>query len=466
MSSSIAALTRPTIVPKPHQIQTVGFMLEHKRAFNLSACGSGKTLPSVQSLQLLFGHGAVKRILVVAPLSVIRATWVDHLERFAEGTPVMLLDVARKRKKQGQELQLFNGIAIINPDGLASMFHELKAWCPKLVVIDELAGYYRNCRTNRWKAMAALLHLCQSACWAFTGTPITKNILDSYAQILLVNPSQLPQRRSGGPISFIAYRDMLCNQPYPGVWVPKKDALERVYGFMQPAIRFTRQQVMGDIKEPIRLRKDVGLSPEQQKMLKEMVDHGKAAYGDQVIKGAEAQALMTKLLQITLGTVYDAKGGEVELPYSPRLQALLDLYEEVECTPVIVTAPFISTINRLGRDLTAKGHKVAVIIGEVTPKARLEIVERFQRGELDFLLCMAKTLAHGVTLTKSSTICWFGPIYDLELYAQLNDRIFRYGQEAQPLVVEFCSTPAEARVYTSLRGKEQLAGKFLDLFGD
>lgn len=462
---SIAALTRKQIVPKPHQLATVEFKLSNKRAYNLSACGSGKTLPSVLALAILFHHAAARRILVVAPLSVIRATWLEHMEQFAEGVPLMLLDVARKRKKQGQELQTFDGVAIINPDGLASMFHELVAWRPGLVVIDELSGYYRNCRTNRWKAMNLLIHQTAAAVWAFTGTPITRNILDSYAQCLLVNPRRLPQRRSGGPISFKAYRDMLCTQPYPNVWVPKPDALEQVYSFMQPAIRFTREQVMSDIKEPIRLRKDVGLSEEQQRLLAEMVNNGKATYGNQIIKGAEAQALITKYLQITLGTVYSSSGAEVEVPYGPRLQALEDLYEEVEYSPVIVAVPFIHTIHRLHRDLTAKKYKVEFIIGAVSQNQRHEIVQRFQNGEIDFLLCVPKTLAHGVTLTRSSTICWFGPVYDLELYAQLNERIFRYGQEGQPLIVEFSSTATENRVYASLRGKEQLAGKFLDLFG-
>ena len=104
-------------------------------------------------------------------------------------------------------------------------------------------------------------------------------------------------------------------------------------------------------------------------------------------------------------------------------------------------------------------------MGETPPAAREEIVQRFQKGELDYLLCHPKTLAHGVTLTASHTICWFGPLYDLELYAQLNDRIFRFGQEGQPLIVELCSVESEAKVYTSLRNKEQLAMKFLDLFG-
>lgn len=466
MGSSIAALTRPKIEPKPHQWETMGFELSHLVAYNLSGCGTGKTLPSVMAIRTLITQASVQRVLVVAPLSVIRATWVDHLEQFAPDVPLLVMDQSHRRKKQLQELPNFRGLVLINPDGVPNLVHELRAWQPQLVVIDELSGYYRNCLTNRWKAMNLLLNVWgRPARWAFTGTPITKNIMDCYAQCLLINPGMLPKRRDGSPVSFITLRDMLCLQPYPSVWVPKKDALERAFSFMQPAIRFTRQQVMKDVKEPIRLRKDIGLTTEQKQLLDEMIAKGKAQYAGQVIKGTEARALVTKLVQIVTGSVYAADGSVIEVPYGPRLQAVLDLFEEVECTPVIVTAPFIHTIHRLERDLAAKGHQVAVIIGDTAPNARLEIIERFQRGEIDFLLCHPKTLAHGVTLTRSHTICWFGPYYDLEFYAQLNDRIVRYGQEGQPLLVELCATPTEVKVYASLRNKEQLSGKFLELFG-
>lgn len=453
------------IVPRDHQWESLEFLLANRRLFNLSACGSGKTLPAVMAIQALYAGDAVRRFLAIAPLSVIRATWVDHMERFAPDVPVTLLDVASKRRKTAKDLEGFEGVVLVNPDGMKTIFHELKDWKPELIVIDELAGYYRNTRTDRWKSLAALDALCKPAMWGFTGTPVTNDLMDAYAQIMLVNPGMLPRTSNGRPISFLAFRDMLCVQPYPSVWVPKKDALDRVYKMMQPAVRFTREQVMSDLKEPIRLRKDIPLTPEQKKLHAAMVAQGKAQYGDQTIKGTEAQALATKLTQIATGSVYDSKGEPLHIPIGPRIEALFDLRREVENTPLIVAVPFVHVARRLEEEIAGRGYAVEVIIGEVKPGERGDIVERFQAGKVDFLLCHPKTLAHGVTLTRSHTIVWFGPLYDLELYAQLNDRIFRYGQKEQPLIVEFCSTPGEARIYSALRNKERLAGNFLALFG-
>lgn len=455
----------PEITPLPHQWHTLGFQLENKICYNLSACGSGKTLPAVLAIAALFESGAEGRILVIAPLSVITSTWRDHLAQFSPSIPIMCMDVSVRRKKQCKELADFKGIVLVNPDGVQSVWHELCYWKPGLLVIDELAGYYRNVRTNRWKACASLIYKCQPARWAFTGTPITKNLMDSYAQILLVNPAMMPRsQRTGKVITYVQFRDMLMTNPAPHIWVPKADALARVHALMQPAIRFGRE-VMGNIKTPIRIRKEIALTAEQKALLQALINDGKAKYGSSHINAKEAMTLATKAAQIALGEVYDSKGNTVNVPSGPRVQALLDVFEEVEGTPVIVSVPYIPAMLALAETLRLKGWRVAVIYGDTKQADRADQIRRFQGGEYDFLLCHPKTLAHGVTLTRSSTVVWYGPTYDLELVSQLNDRIFRYGQTGQPLIVEFSGTAIENRIYATTHGKETLSGKFIDLFG-
>lgn len=463
--ASIAALLAPKITPMQHQWDTVGFWLSHKNSYNLSSCGSGKTLPTVLAIKALYESGTEQRILVIAPLSVIASTWQDHLEQFAPDIPVMRLDVNSSRKKRVQNIGQFKGIVLINPDGVQSVFHELCFWNPGLCVIDELAGYYRNCKTNRWKAMAALKWKTRCAIWSCTGTPITKNLMDAYAQCLLVNPDKMPKMRNGKTMTYVAFRDMLMTNPAPHIWVPKANAIEIVHSIMQPAIRFSRADVMSSIKTPILIRKDIALSPEQKKLMDEMIADGKAKYGTSIIRAKEVMTLITKACQIALGEVYDSKGNSVSIPSGPRFRALMDVYDEVEQTPLVVAVPYIHSMKALADELRLQGHRVALVYGEVPQKQRGDIIRSFQAGELDFLLCHPKTMAHGVTLTKSSTVVWYGPLYDLELYAQLCDRIFRFGQEGQPLIVEFSSTPIEKRIYASLRGKEQLSGSYLELFG-
>lgn len=462
--NSIARLIAEPITPLPHQWTSMEFLLSNTRAYNLSSCGSGKTLPAVMALLELWKAKLETRMIVIAPVSVIPSTWVDHLEQFAPEIPVMMLNNSGTRKRIARDILNFKGIVLINPDGLKSLIHELVTWNPGLIVIDELSGYYRNCKTDRWKAASYLVYRSDPAIWAFTGTPITKNLMDAYAQCLLVNPKMFPPTRSGRTLKYVEFRDMLMKNPVAHVWLPKEGAIDRVHQIMQPAIRYTREDVMQDIKTPIVIRKQIPLSPEQKALLNEFVTKGKAQFGGAHINAKEARTLITKVLQVCMGEVYAASGETVSVPAGPRFQALLDIYDEVEQTPLIVAVPFIHCMQALADQLRLRGHRVAVIYGKIKAKERGEIIKAFQAGQYDFLLAIPKTLAHGVTLTKSSTIVWYGPLYDLELYAQLCDRIFRYGQKGQPLIVEFEGTPIERKVYASLKGKQQLSGTFMSLF--
>lgn len=464
--TSLAQLLREPLVPMPHQWETFEFLLSNKRAYNLSSCGSGKTLGSVLALRELYLAGLETRIVVIAPHSVIPSTWVEHMEQHAPEVPVMMLNKSTNRKKIVRDILTFKGVVLINPDGLQSLIHELVAWSPGLLIIDELSGYYRNCKTNRWKAASYLVYRAKPAIWAFTGTPITKNLMDAYAQCLLVNPQMFPMTRSGKPMRYVEFRDMLMTNPVAHVWLPKTGAIDRVHQIMQPAIRFTREQVMADIKTPIIIRKQIPLSPEQKTLMADLQAKGKAQFGGAHIGAKEARTFITKALQICMGDVYAASGEAVPVPAGPRFQALMDLFEEVEFTPLIVAVNYIHCLLSLAEQIRAQGYRVAVIYGKTPPKERGEIIKAFQAGEYDFLLAHPQPLAHGVTLTRSSTVVWYGPIYDLELYAQLCDRIFRYGQKGQPLIVEFESTAVERKVYASLKGKQQLSGTFNELFNE
>ena len=225
--STVAALLRPQITPMPHQLQTFEFLLSNFRCYNLSSCGSGKTLGAVLAIKALYEHKCREKILVIAPGSVIVSTWVDHLEQFAPDIPVMMLDNNATRKRKVRDILSFKGVVLINPDGLKTVIHELVAWHCGLVVIDELAGYYRNYRSDRWKAAAFLIYKAQPGVWAFTGTPVTKNLMDAYAQCLLVNPDMLPKVKVG-TMKYIQFRAMLMYNPKAHIWLAKDGAMDRV----------------------------------------------------------------------------------------------------------------------------------------------------------------------------------------------------------------------------------------------
>ena len=59
-----------------------------------------------------------------------------------------------------------------------------------------------------------------------------------------------------------------------------------------------------------------------------------------------------------------------------------------------------------------------------------ETIAAWNRGEIPLLLVHPAGAGHGLNLQDGGhIIVWFGPIYDLELWEQTRDRLYRQGQQ-------------------------------------
>jgi hypothetical protein len=76
-----------------------------------------------------------------------------------------------------------------------------------------------------------------------------------------------------------------------------------------------------------------------------------------------------------------------------------------------------------------------------------------------------KTVAHGLTLTKGTSIMWPGPTYDLGWWIQANARQARIGQILKTEVVTLIAPDTlEQKVYDMCMGKDSRMSNLLDLF--
>jgi SNF2 family DNA or RNA helicase len=78
-----------------------------------------------------------------------------------------------------------------------------------------------------------------------------------------------------------------------------------------------------------------------------------------------------------------------------------------------------------------------------------------------------KTVAHGLTLTRGTSIIWPGPTYDLTWFKQLNGRQARIGQkEKTEIIVMLAKGTLEEDIYNNiLMAKAGRMTNLLDLFG-
>ena len=65
--------------PMAHQVETASFLTLNRRAFVFSEPGTGKTLSALWAADYLMQRGEVRRCLILCPLSIMQAAWMQDL---------------------------------------------------------------------------------------------------------------------------------------------------------------------------------------------------------------------------------------------------------------------------------------------------------------------------------------------------------------------------------------------------
>ena len=175
------------------------------------------------------------------------------------------------------------------------------------------------------------------------------------------------------------------------------------------------------------------------------------------LKGAEIDAvnaavLSNKLLQMSNGAIY-ADDGKIVKIHDAKLDALEDLSESANGKPVLVAYWFKHDLQRIkDRFPTAREIKTA------------EDIRSWNKGEIAMGLIHPSSAGHGLNLQQGgSTIIWFGLTWSLELYQQLNARLYRQGQK-ETVVIHHILTRGtiDERVLRAVGEKDKTQSALID----
>ena len=439
--------------PFTHQRKCVEFQVLHRKSFNLSDPGTGKTAASLWAAEYLRQKGKIRRILIGCPLSVV-SVWEEECFNILPHRSFCRLLGSKDRRLD--LLSKGSDICVINHDGIGTILEAIKAAKFDLVIADE-ASAYRNAQTRRYKQFRELAKQTPWL-WLLTGTPVTRAPTDGYALIKLINPTSFP----GG---FTLFKELTMQKVSTFKWVPREGSREFVYKHMQPAIRFKKEDCL-DLPALTYVNRTCDLTEQQDKAFKLMKQKLIMEKEDgEKISAANAAVKLLKLVQICCGVVKDNEGEYHNLDCAKRMTALEETVEEAG-GKVIIFVPFIGVMEMVCKFLSAQGWSVGLVNGSVNERARTKIFDEFQRGELECLVAHPKTAAHGLNLTASNTVIWYGPTWSSELYQQANARINRQGQKNKMTIYHIISTALEAGIYRALWGQVQMSTTLLGLYED
>lgn len=446
--------------PFDAQKQTAGLLTMNKRAYVLNSMGTGKTSAALWAWDYLYGAGLAKKLLVVSPLSTLKFTWLREVFNTLPHRKAVVVHHASRAKRIERLNDPDADVYIMNHDGAKLLHNEImqlvKAGVIDCITIDELA-VYRNAKSERTKSMKIICENIEWA-WGMTGSPMPRSPVDVWAQCQIITPNTVPK-------FFSHFREKVMVKINQFKYAPKPNAVEIAYSVMQPAVRFTMDDVQ-ELPELVTQTRDIAMGPIQAKVYKALTGACFAAVGANEITAANAGAVMMKLLQVATGWVYDKDRNTVELDAKRRVEALVETIDEAE-QKVLVFVPFIHALDGISAALTKEGIEHAIVSGQTPINERSNIFNTFQNTDkYKVLLAHPQCLAHGITLTTANTIVWFAPVTSLEIYEQANARIRRVGQKHKQLVLHLQSTPVERKIYKLLQNNQQVQDAFLAMFAD
>jgi len=438
--------------PFDHQKVTAAFLTLHRKAFCFSEMGTGKTGSVIWAADYLMNIGAIKRVLVVCPLSIMQPAWQNDIFKFALHRTCAIAHSSTQEKR----IKAVNSNAdfvICNFDGLEIIMDEVIGKFD-LIVVDE-ASAYKNPQTKRWKTLNKIV-TPSSWLWMLTGTPAAQSPVDAYGLARLINPNGVPK--------FIgAFKEMVMYKVSQFRYIPRPRSEDIIHKALQPAIRFTKEECL-DLPEVTTVFRETPLTPQQKKYYELLRKQMTMEADGQAITAVNAAVMLNKLLQVAAGAVYSDSGETIAFDCADRMKALKEVIEEAS-NKVLVFAPFKHVIQQISEELTNSGITNEVINGEVTATKRAAIFAKFQdTSEPKVLVIQPQAAAHGVTLHAANVVVWWAPITSIETYLQANARVHRAGQRNPVTVVHLQGSSVETKIYKMLNEKIDVHSRVIELY--
>ena len=441
-----------------HQAVTAKFIAENPRVMVTSDPGTGKTRAVIEGFLNTPGHG---RMLVVAPLSILKPSWVDDILRFF---PDLTCCIAHGKTK----FDAFDSeasIIITNHDAVKWISNKETLITNSVkpfthLVVDESTAF-KNRTSQRSKAIAYISRLFSHRI-LMTGTPNPNTVLDLWHQARICDNGE----RLG--TQFFRFRAQMCDPQQQGVdpraikWVDKPGAQALVVDMLRDiTIRYAFEDCL-DIPKNVVNYIYTELPPTRMAQYKAFEKEAVLLISGKTINAVHAGALATKLLQLMSGAVYDNSGQVVKI-HEDRYKLVMDLVEARE--HCVIAFNWQHQKNALIKWATKYNFSYGLIDGSIPAKKRTSYINQFQAGHLRILFCHPQSASHGLTLTKGTTTIWCSPTYNAEFFTQFNRRIYRAGQTKKTETICIATRGTkEIDVYQKLNGKLTAMNLVMDLF--
>lgn len=409
------------------------------------ATGGGKSLLAVETV-LRSGHHKTGAVLIIAPKSTFKKTWVATFERQGGPTPRQVNSTKHGKLADADLRANVPGVYLIN--------HELftrRDWdgvTPEICVLDEChkisardgkgGGKLRSFKAKRRIAMSA--------------TPYRNKFENTWTILRWL----YPERNESGDIadrSFWRWASAYCtveNDFFAGKVVRGEKtpgliaSLIPCYIYHAKRARCCEYHPEGFLgtQEPEQIVRTVELTPKMRKAYKQLEQDYIAWLGENPLVVELPIVMRGRLRQMALGELMLDEEGRVTYPLdgdSPKYDDLRDILDnEVPDEQVLVVTHSREFALVVAERLRRDGYSVAEWNGSISQKERDIQGELFESGEKRIMLATIASLGTGTDFLQrvTSTIIWLSRTDDPTDNEQTEGRLDRMGSLGRVTSIE------------------------------
>ena len=433
--------------------------LTSRGAALLMEMGTGKSLTAIAITGALSQAGRIRRVLIVAPLSIL-GVWEEEFQKFSD-FPYALAVLSGSSAKKLDTLRHMNGTAlqvvVVNYESAWRLETALTTWHPDLIIADE--GH--KIKTHNIAASKAMHRMGAKASYRLllTGTVITNKAIDVFSQYKFLNPAIYGN-------SFYAFRNRYFDMVGYGNHTPmlKKsmegELTEKLHSI---SYRATKAECL-DLPETTDVIRQVELEPAALRIYRGLVKESYAELAGGEVTATNILTRLLRLSQLTGGFLGNDETAAVEQVSAAKLSALEDILDGAvaEGKKLVIIARFIPEIKAICKLLEKRGLRYSCITGEV--KDRDEQVAQFQKEpEVMAFVGQIATAGLGITLTAASTMVFYSLDYSMSNFEQTKARIHRVGQRMPCTYLYLVARgTVDEKVLAALESKADLARTLVD----
>ena len=443
---------------KPHDYQKYAteFIESHPIAAVILQMGLGKTVCTLTAIEhLMYDTFEVSKVLIVAPLRVAKVTWSDEIDKWDHLSHLTYSVAVGSEKERLSALKKKADLYMINRENLQWLIE--KSGLPfdyDMVVLDELSSF-KSWQSKRFRAFMKVRPKVQRVV-GLTGTPSSNGLMDLFAEFKCLDMGErlgrfITQYRNA---FFIPDR---MNGQVVYSYKPRPFAEEEIYRrigditISMKALDHLKMPELIENRYPVYM--DDGEKQQYESMKKNLI---LPYLENEAITAANAAALSGKLCQMANGAVYSDEGSVVHI-HDRKLDALEDIIEAAQ-GPILLCYWFKHDLERITKKLDELKVEYARISSDGS-------IRMWNEGKFQVGLIHPASAGHGLNLQAGGNhIVWFGLTWSLELLEQSNARLWRQGQRAETVVVQYLVTAGtiDERILDAISKKEKDQNALID----